>query len=200
MSPTLAYELAGLIIDELWAAKDIRTVCSLSLVSKSFTAPCQGRLWRTVFLHSVGRTYQSRISLMQAKIVLNSPHIGGYVRSLNLQVVSPETRIAQEQREDLDCYGRALKLMPNIHELKMAFECPHNNWLSFTAIPDLLRETVVQIVASGGLRRLALAKLASFPFEALKVSLGHLERLELLRFVEMKSDFRCVFTSRDNPS
>lgn len=195
MSPTLPIEVIGLIIDEIWRTNDIHTICSLSLVAKSFTAPCQERLWRTVVLHSSGTSYQSRTSVMQARMLQSSPHIGGYVRYLNVQVVSPEPHIYKEQAEDLDCFGRALKLMPNVVELRLAFEGERSfATLRFSQFPESLREAVIQIVTDRGLRSLTLVKVAAFPLEAMKDALGHLERLEVLKlsFDGMRSSSWCV--------
>ncbi|KAJ3543922.1 hypothetical protein NMY22_g2963 [Coprinellus aureogranulatus] len=179
-------EVVGLIVDDIWGSEDdTRTLSSLALVAKCFTAACQERLWRIVKFRSGASLEDSTRSLKQAKVLRSSPHLGSYVQTLEFHVDRLEGQMSQGFIEELDCFAGALKMLGSVIDLRFVYRPEGNRVLStlrLSTFPDAWREEILRIATNDCLRRLTLDKISGFPLEALRDALRYLEILSLRKF------------------
>ncbi|KAJ3504287.1 hypothetical protein NMY22_g17974 [Coprinellus aureogranulatus] len=181
MANTLPPELVELILDEVSPRnQDVASLLSLSLVSKSFTASCQQRLWSDTNLFSDGEAASETgavhdKSLLMARTVTSSPHLGAYIRRLNYEVLSTTNDY------DLIRLASALSEMPNVVELTLRCGAKGSTEAaSFLFFPKRWSSGVVAVVnSSANLRKLSLARFSDVPLDILKVVIRGLEALEL---------------------
>lgn len=138
-SPKIPQEIIDAIIDELDASStdgiEPKTLKSCALVARAFVRPSQMKLFATVNLHS----YYHERSRLFSRLISSRPHIGHYVKNLNLAYRSGRSA----------SLGQILSSLPKLKTISLYPQ-------QADPFPTYHRDSFLAAFSLSSLRRLAL--------------------------------------------